>query len=105
MNRPQESRKSKIINVVIPSLICLVVFLTSLYLDMTHESQQMFWMQRAGSIITILGAWIAFHESRESMKIIDGNLFIETKLPYRYIALIMVFIGTILWGYGDIPFK
>ena len=105
MDRPQESRKSKIINVAIPSIVCLMVFSISLYLDMTRGSQQMFWLQRSGSIITILGAWIAFHESRESMKMINDTLFIEIRLPYRYISLVMICIGTVLWGYGDIPFK
>lgn len=39
------------------------------------------------------------------MKMVDGSLYIETELPYRYISLIMVALGTVLWGYGDIPFK
>ena len=105
MSRPEENSKSKIINVAIPSMLCLVVFLTSLYLDITNQSSEMFWLQRSGSIITILGAWIAFHESRESMKVVNGSLYIDTELPYRYISLIMITVGTVLWGYGDIPFK
>ena len=105
MSRPKETTKSKIINVAIPSAICLAVFVTSLLLDITNQNSQMFWLQRSGSIITILGAWIAFHESRESMKMVDGSLYIETELPYKYISLIMIAVGTVLWGYGDIPFK
>ena len=105
MSRPKETIKSKIINVAIPSVICIVVFLISLCLDLSGQNSQMFWLQRSGSIITILGAWIAFHESRESMKMVDGSLYIETELPYRYISLIMIALGTVLWGYGDIPFK
>ena len=105
MNRPKESTKSIILHVVIPSILCLIIFIISLCLDILNQQPNMFWLQRSGSMITILGAWIAFHEAKESMKVVDGNLFIETELPYKYISLVLVVLGTVLWGYGDIPFK
>ena len=105
MTRPKESIKSIIFNVVIPCLLCLSIFSLSLYLDIENTNNKMFWLQRSGSVITILGVWIAFHEARESMKLVDGSLFIETNLPYKYISLSIIIIGTLLWGYGDIPFK
>ena len=105
MNSPKETLKSKIFNIILPFFMCLIVLCLSLYLDIIYNEQQMFWLQRSGSIITILGAWIAFHESRESMKLVDSNLYIETKLPYRYLSLSMIVVGTVLWGYGDILFK
>ena len=68
-------------------------------------SRKSFWLQRSGSLITILGVWIAFHESRESLQTINGSIFINPELPYKWLALILITVGTLLWGYGDLPFK
>jgi hypothetical protein len=106
MESLKESRKSKLINVWIPIILCVPIFLISLIADLLLSvGEPNFWLQRSGAIITILGAWIAFHESRESMKTVGGSLHINTKLPYRWLSLFFIAVGTVLWGYGDLPFK
>lgn len=104
MEKPKESLKSKWINVYLPLIICCIIFLLSLTADLFLQEQQ-FWLQRSGSIITILGAWVAFHESRESIKLIDDCLFMNNELPYKWLSLVCIIVGTLLWGYGDLPFK
>lgn len=105
MNPPEETLKSKIINVWVPALSCAGLFAISLFLDLQKPAIEMFWLQRSGAVITILGAWIAFYEAKESFKYINGSIFINNELPYKIMSLILVIIGTVLWGYGDIPFK
>lgn len=105
MKRPAEQLSSKLINFWTPLFICSLIFITSLYFDLIDTGEKMFWLQRSGAIITILGTWTAYHESKESMKIIGNTLFIETQLIYKIISLILIVIGTVLWGYGDIPFR
>ncbi len=102
---PDETLKSKITNVWFPMIGGILIFLISLYWDCNETSEKMYWLQRSGSVITIMGIYIAFHESRESIKVIDKELFLNNELPYKIISLVYVVIGTFLWGYGDIPFK
>jgi len=102
---PEESLKSKITNVWFPAIGGILIFLVSLYWDLTDTGEKTFWLQRSGAVLTVMGAYIAFHESRENTKFINGELFINNELPYKAISLIYVVVGTLLWGYGDIPFK
>lgn len=102
---PEESLKSKITNVWFPAIGGVLVFIISLYWDLNETEDKMFWLQRSGAVLTIMGAYIAFHESRENAKSINGNLYINNELPYKIISLSYVVVGTFLWGYGDIPFK
>jgi hypothetical protein len=34
--------------------------------------------------------------------LIGNSLFINMKLPYKIASLVLVIIGTVLWGYGDL---
>jgi len=61
-----------------------------------------YWSQRAGAIVTVVGAYVAYYESRASIKFIDDSLFINTELPYKIASLLLVVFGTFLWGYGDL---
>jgi len=63
---------------------------------------QGYWSQRAGAAITVIGAYIAYYESRASMRFIKGSLFINMELPYKIGSLLLVVLGTVLWGYGDL---
>jgi len=96
---------SKVLKLWLPSMVCLIVFFLSLFLDLSSSKESWFWLQRSGAIITLLGAWIGFHESKESIQVDGAVLNINTNLPYKIWGISLIIIGTILWGYGDIPFK
>lgn len=85
----------------LPTILCSIIFVASICMDfalLTEES----WLQRSGAIITILGAWITFYGSKFEIVETDGILRINTKLPFNIWSLLIVFIGTILSGYGDL---
>ena len=105
MPAPEETLRSRVINFWIPLIFGVVVLIVSLVLDITGICGKEYWMSRSGSIITIIGAMIALHDARESYKVAGRNLYVNTKLPYKWVSLVLVIIGTVLWGYGDLPFK
>jgi len=84
-----------------PVALCLIILAASVYMDfwLLIEGN---WLQRSGTIITILGAWITFYGSKFEMVFTDGTLNINTKLPFNIWSLGIVFVGTILSGYGDL---
>ncbi len=103
MHPADESKKSLILNVITPTVIAVIVMSVSLMIDVLGTNT--IWFQRSGSIMTIVGAYIAFHEARRSIQTIKGNIFINKELPYAWLSIVLLIIGTIVWGYGDIPFS
>jgi len=100
-----ESTKSKIVHVVIPAVIGAIIFSISLYLDLKTNEVKEFWLQRSGSILTLIGAYIAFHDHRKSVQLIETSAHFFTNTKYKYISLFYLLIGTGLWGYGDLFLK
>jgi len=84
-----------------PVVLCLSIFVASVYIDfwLLIEGN---WLQRSGAIITILGAWITFYGSKFEMVMTGNTLNINTKLPFNIWSLVIVFVGTIFSGYGDL---
>ncbi len=105
MQNTFESTKSKIIHVGIPALFGVLIFAISLYLDLKVIEVKEFWLQRSGSILTVIGAYIAFHDSRKSLELIETSAHFFTNIMYKYISLFYLLVGTGLWGYGDFFFK
>jgi hypothetical protein len=108
MHPGDESKKSVTINVILPTVVAVIVMSISLGMDIFETNT--IWFQRSGSIMTIIGAYIAFHEARLSIQTIkdkDGHvqLLINKELPYAWLSIILLFIGTIIWGYGDLLFS
>ncbi|EGR1514542.1 hypothetical protein K6U44_03860 [Vibrio parahaemolyticus] len=84
-----------------PVVLCLIIFVASVYIDFWLQIEGN-WLQRSGAIITILGAWITFYGSKFEMVATGSTLNINTKLPFNIWSLIIVFVGTIFSGYGDL---
>lgn len=108
MHPADESKKSLTLNVIIPTLVATIVMSISLAIDIFGTNT--IWFQRSGSIMTIIGAYIAFHEARRSVQtIVDkrghAQMYVNKELPYAWLSIILLFIGTIVWGYGDLPFS
>ncbi len=95
-----ESRLSATLNVWLPSFIGLIILAFSIYTDLNSTSTN--WAQRSGNLIIVIGAYIGYHEAKQSSKYIDGNLYLNPELWYKVLAVIYVVIGTIISGYGDL---
>lgn len=105
MQNTFESKKSKVIHVLIPALFGAFIFTISLYFDIEDTELKNFWLQRSGSILTVIGAYIAFHENRKSIHQVETRVHLFTNTKYKYISLFYLLVGTGLWGYGDLFFK
>ncbi|EHN67932.1 hypothetical protein [Aliivibrio fischeri] len=106
MNSPELTNSKKIM-IYIPVIICLVLLSLSLLMDIYQKQDPQYWLQRSGSVITVLGAWISFYLDDKSIDFNEemGVLNMYTNKGYKILSLIIVFIGTLLWGYGDLVFK
>ena len=102
MHPADESKKSLILNVIMPTIVAVTIMSISFAIDILGTNT--IWFQRSGSIMTIVGAYIAFHESRRSIQTIEGQLFINKELPYAWLSIVLLIMGTIVWGYGDLLF-
>lgn len=100
-NHPADEKRSSVfIHLWLPVCAACLVLVVSLIVDLLRIRG--YWSQRAGAIVTVIGAYIAYYESRASMKFIEGSLFINMELPYKIASLLLVVFGTFLWGYGDL---
>ena len=74
------------------------------------------WFQRSGAIVVALAVWIEIKNNAISGYIypsgISSSEFTELKNSYasyfnliKWLGFALAIIGTIIWGYGDIPFK
>ena len=97
-----ETKYETFIHGWLPCIIGVGILLISICADLSHPG--IHWTQRAGSIITVLGAYVAYRDLKKSIKLIDGNLLMSSELIYRPISFGLVVIGTIVWGYGDLMF-
>ena len=62
----------------------------------------MHWLQRSGSVVTVIGGYVAYIDARQSVKFIDDNMYLNSHLPYKAVAIVLVFLGTLVWGYADL---
>jgi len=99
-----EPKLSQFIHVILPTLLVAIVSALSFYIDSSSNSE-MYWFQRSGALVAAAGIYIGFHEARWSITAVDGSMFINTEIWYRWLALAAGIIGTVIWAYGDIPFK
>lgn len=97
-----ESRIDQIVHGWIPLVAALLVLAVSVAMDVTRTQAQNHWTQRAGSIVTVLGANVAHRDARQATKFIAGDFYINNQLPYRMISVVMVVLETFVWGYADL---
>jgi len=76
----------------------------SIYMDLCIHND-IFWFQRSGALMGALSIYIAFHESSQRITKQDNTLNINTEIWYQWLALALGIIGTIIWAYGDLPFR
>ncbi len=95
-----EKSKDIIFHLWIPVILAVIILTVSLLID--YYKIAGYWTQRAGSIVTVIGVYIAYYESKVYTKYINDTLYINPELQYKIASFIIVIIGTILWGYGDI---
>jgi hypothetical protein len=94
---------------VIPALASLVVDL--------QFANEYFWLQRAGSIMVLSGIILdvrqyGFSETEESPDLtvngkpaIIGSVVPESRKRLQRVAVALAVVGTLIWGYGDVPFR
>ncbi len=97
---PDETHKELFLNGYLPAISSLIILTVSIILDLNMQGFQ--WTQRSGAVIIVLGAYVAYIDVKRSMKLINGHLYIQTKLPYKIIAVTLIVIGTLVSGYGDL---
>ena len=51
------------------------------------------------------GIYIGFHEGNWKITARNANIYINTKIWYQWLALALGVLGTLVWAYGDLPFK
>jgi hypothetical protein len=88
----------------VPAIVAGFVLALSVAADFMRPGQH--WTQRAGSIVTVLGVFVAFVDARRSVKFIQlkggYQRFENPELPYKNIAIALAIVGTVIWGYADI---
>lgn len=99
-------------------IIMIVITLISLIASYYSFRFQGDWFQRSGSIIVLIAAVIEyrhlnFYSTPSQKSVISGGisgvngLAILSKIRLRIgvYAIFYLVAGTLIWGYGDIPFK
>jgi hypothetical protein len=100
MSHPaDEAKRDVLLHGWLPALISAAVLLLSVVADVALPGKH--WFQRAGSVVTVLGAYVAYRDAKQSFKYIGGSMYMNFELPYRKIAVVLVVVGTVVWGYGD----
>lgn len=94
-----ETKRDILVHGIAPALIAIVLMTISTFVDTVDPGEH--WLQRSGSIVTILGAYVAYVNATRSIKYIQGGLYLDNELPYRWISVLLVVVGTVVWGYGD----
>lgn len=117
MTETLESIKRKLFIYSVTSvLIYAIPIYTALYTPFIESEMQGAWFQRSGSLMVIIGAFIEYKlfSIRAHFNIV-GTVWdrsFETPESYNtwyniisYATLSTIVVGTLIWGYGDIPFE
>ena len=112
-----------IVRMYIPDIILfamlLITLAISLFASIYHCGGSIDWFQRSGSVVTVLSAILEyrhlniFEKSPTQQCVLSGSLSGVPSMTFlakirQYIGsscLYTLAAGTIIWGYGDIPFK
>ena len=95
-----ETPRYLLLHARLPGALALAVLTVSFLANLASPGTH--WTQRAGSIVTVLGGYVAYVDAKKSFKLINDSLFINPNLPYKVLSVLMIFVGTILWGYADL---
>lgn len=104
MDAQGESPRSQFVHVILPTIIVLIIAGSSFTVDFYNIDNE-FWFQRSGALIVAVSVYIAFHENSNKIKKIGVSLKISLRIWYQWLALFLGILGTLIWAYGDLPFK
>ena len=103
---------------IVYTLLAIIPVLISLFYDMHLEKNTYFWFQRSGSLMVLFGVMLDFEQTKysgiEESKhnfVGDGTPQIIAKhlpkerLYIKRFSIVLIIIGTFIWGYGDLLFK
>ena len=93
-----------IVNVWMPTVFVVICAVIAFLSDIS-DTNELYWFQRSGALICAASVYIAFHEGSKRYQLTGASLNINTKIWYQWLALVMGILGTLIWAYGDIPFK
>ena len=92
----------------VPAALAALSLCVSLAADWRHPGAH--WTMRAGSIVTLLGAYVGFRDAKVRVVIVKtrdglperrGIRISNDGLPYGGISLVLLIVGCLVWGYGD----
>jgi len=97
-----ESLKAILLHGWFPVVVATIVLAISVTVDLC--SPGMHWTQRAGSAVIVLGAYVAYVGVKRGIKYDGalGSISIRIEPKYNAIAAVLVIVGTLLAGYGDL---
>jgi len=114
-NKDEEERKAGKICLEIMLLLVACCFSVGSYLfsQATGESH---WFGRSGAVVVLLSVWVEtrnysvqqrLNDCRQSAAGFIGGLPQDWSMPRRrklleYVTLLIVLMGTLIWGYGDL---
>jgi len=113
MNKIVQKKQSLTIDWFL-TIIPICIFIISIRADVIGDIMES-WISRSGSILVIFGAYL---EYRQHFKTPSNTLSVGGKLlggfapemskerkRFHKTAITFVIIGTLIWGYGDLPMK
>lgn len=84
---------------------CWLMIKIGLNIPLAMKDSPELWFQRSGSLITLVGVLLEYHLVK--IRFMPYSERAEQKqisnFPER-VVLLMIVIGTIIWGYGDLLF-
>ena len=101
-NNEKRTKKTIYLHGWLPLLIAVIIVVISLVLDLCSSGKNCF--QRAGTIVIILGAYVAFYNVASTMKYNDKlhEMILTLEPTFNIISTLLIVVGTITAGYGDL---
>jgi len=114
-NKEEEERKAGKIYLEILILLVAYCFAVASYL-FSHVTGEAHWFGRSGAVVVLLSVWVEtrnyavqqrLNDCRQSAAGFVGGLPQNWSMPRRrkileYVTLLIVLVGTLIWGYGDL---
>ena len=99
------------------TLLAVVPVIYSFYIDINTVQNEYYWFQRSGSIMVLFAVALDFEQSKytktqsssslmvEGKPAIVGQVLSTTRIYIQRFSIVLIVLGTAIWGYGDLLFK
>jgi len=99
------------------TLLAVIPVCVSLYIDINTIENEYYWFQRSGSIMVLFAVALDFEQSKYTKTKESSSLMIEgkpaiigqvlsiTRVYIQRFSIVLIVLGTAIWGYGDLLFK